>query len=106
MKLFLRTKYEMCEYYRGNVHTFQKHVLQAFDYIQIQQQTVSLFETTGTTKSGNNYWISEKVIEDYHAIEYDVYVRISNEYYLNLTLCVDKNNSTIIYDIIDSIKLY
>ncbi len=59
----------------------------------------------GTTDSGNEYWFTKTAYDYYHAIEYDVSLRISDEYIYRFTLCVDKDNTDLVEKVINSVTL-
>ena len=60
---------------------------------------------SGTTDSGNQYWLCRTGNPSYHAIEYDVYIQLSEAYIYNFYLCVDAENTELVYDIMGSLQL-
>ena len=60
---------------------------------------------SGTTDSGNQYWLCRTENPSYHAIEYDVYIQLSEAYIYNFYLCVDADSAEIVYNIMDSLLL-
>ena len=85
----------------------KKCLYQAFHSVYLYiEDTTSRIGTEGITASGNKYWLLENVIDDYHAIEYKVYVQLSDTYFWYFKLCADKDNTELIYQVIDSIRLY
>ena len=84
-----------------------KCLYQAFHswYLSIEE-TADLQGTEGITASGNKYWLLENIIDDYHAVEYHVCVQLSDKYFYEFTLCVDKDNTELVYRVIDTIQLY
>lgn len=83
-----------------------KCLYQAFHswYLSIEE-TADLHGTEGTSASGNKYWLLENTIDDYHAVEYNVCVQLSDKYFYDFELCVDKDNTELVYQVIDSVKL-
>ena len=83
-----------------------KCLYQAFhSWYLLIEETADFYGIEGTTASGNRYWLLENTIDEYHAVEYHVCVRLSDKYFYEFELCVDKDNTELVYQVIDSVKL-
>ena len=70
-------------------------------YYQYPDNSVSEGKTSGNAP----YVFYRTDLKEYHAVEYEVYVRLTNIYVLNFYLCVDSDMENFVYDVLNSINI-
>ena len=79
---------------------------QAFcGYNTYNAETAEFYDTEGITAGGNKYWIEKNERKDYHAIDANILVQLSDEYYYHFSLCVDEDNAELVQQVINSVAL-
>ena len=60
---------------------------------------------SGTTESGNTYFLNYEEVPLYHAVEYRCYIQLTENYVYSFMLCVDLDNADMIDNVVNSVIL-